>query len=287
TPLAQSVIYEAHVRAFTRHASARVKAPGTYAGFAERIPWLRSLGVTAVQLMPVAEFDETDVPFARPAAGTRLLNAWGYMPLAFMAPKLAYASVPNAAGALRELRQLVRALHAAGIEVILDVVFNHTGERGLLAPPRSWRGLDRPGYFLLDDHGNDMDFTGTGHTFACAKPVASRMILDALRFWADDVRVDGFRFDLASTLTRGSRGEPLDDPPLIRAIAEDPALAHCKLIAEPWDIGLYHVGRFPHLGRFVELNGRYRDDVRDWLRGATPDGRALGERLSGSRDLYG
>jgi len=286
TPLADSVIYEAHVRTFTRHPSARVRAPGTYAGMIERIPWLRSLGVTAVQLMPVAEFDETDNPRVRPDTGGRLLNTWGYAPLAFMAPKVSYASVPTAAGALREFRDLVRALHAAGLEVFLDVVYNHTGEGGLLVPPRSWRGLDRPGYFVLDEQGRDLDFTGTGHTFACASPVASQLILDALRFWAGTMRVDGFRFDLASTLTRDERGQPLEDPPLVRRIATDPALQHCKLIAEPWDVGLYHVGRFPEPGRFAELNGRFRDDVRDWLRGSAGGSAALEQRLAGSPDLY-
>jgi glycogen operon protein len=287
TPLAESVIYETHVRMFTRHPSARVRAPGTYAGLIERIPWLRSLGVTAVQLMPVAEFDETDNPRVRPGGGEPLFNAWGYAPLAFMAPKLAYASEPTAAGALREFRALVSALHAAGLELILDVVYNHTGEGGMRRQPVSWRGLDRPGYFLLDEQGRDVDHTGTGHTFACASAVGSRLILDALRFWANDMRVDGFRFDLASTLTRGTRGEPLEQPPLIHAIATDPALAHCKLLAEPWDIGLYHVGRFPEPGRFSELNGRARDDLRDWLRGAAPDAGGLIERMNGSRDLYG
>ena len=287
TPLAQSVLYETHVRLFTRHPSARVRAPGTYAGLIERIPWLRSLGVTAVQLMPVAEFDETDNPRLKPGSGEPLFNTWGYSPLAFMAPKRSYASEPTAAGALREFRAMVAALHAAGLELILDVVFNHTGEGGQRRRPVSWRGLDRPGYFVLDDHGHDIDHTGTGHTFSASSPVARRLVLDALRFWANDMHVDGFRFDLASSLTRGARGEPLEQPPLIHDIATDPALAQCKLIAEPWDMGLYHVGRFPEPGRFSELNGRARDDLRDWLRGAAHDAGGLAERLNGSRDLYG
>jgi isoamylase len=286
TPLARSVIYETHVRLFTRHPSARVRAPGTFAGLIERIPWLRSLGVTAVQLMPVAEFDETDNPRTRPGSGEPLFNTWGYSPLAFMAPKRSYSSAPTAAGALREFRALVAALHAAGLELILDVVFNHTGEGGMRRVPVSWRGLDRPGYFVLDEEGRDFDYTGTGHTFSAATPVARRLILDALRFWANDLRVDGFRFDLASSLTRGLRGEPLEQPPLIHEIATDPALAACKLIAEPWDMGLYHVGRFPEPGRFAELNGRARDDLRDWLRGAANDANAAADRLNGSPDLY-
>ena len=282
----ETIVYELHVRAFTRHDSSRVQHPGTFAGLAEKIPYLRSLGVTAVQLLPVAEFDETDNPRTNPLTGERLLNAWGYAPLAFMAPRTAYAADASAAGALREFRELVRALHAAGIEVILDVVFNHTGEGGRRSAPRSWRGLDRAGYFVLDGQGRDLDFTGCGHTFACAKPAAADLIVDALRFWARDMHVDGFRFDLASTLTRGERGEPLADPPLVRRIASDPVLAHCKLIAEPWDMGLYHVGRFPHHGRFSELNGRFRDDVRDWLSGHVTGPGPLAMRLGGSSDLY-
>ena len=286
TPLERSVIYELHVRAFTAHPSAGVQHPGTFAGLAQRAEWLRRLGVTAVQLMPVAEFDETENARTNPLDGRPLLNAWGYAPLAFMAPRTAYASRPTAAGVLREFRDMVRALHAEGLEVLLDVVFNHTGEGGPRATPRSWRGLDPSGYFLLDERGRDIDHTGCGQTFAAARPAAARLILDALRFWAVDMRVDGFRFDLAATLTRGERGEPLVDPALIERIARDPALAHCKLIAEPWDTGLYQVGRFPHHGRFAELNGRFRDDVRDWLRHHAQGPGALAERLAGSRDLY-
>ena len=286
TPLERSVLYELHVRLFTAHPSSGVQHPGTFSGLAEKATWLRKLGVTAVQLMPVAEFDEIDNPRVNPMDGRPLLNAWGYSPLAFMAPRTAYASSANAAGAIREFRDMVRAMHAEGLEVILDVVYNHVGEGGVRAAPRSWRGLDPRGYFVLDDRGRDVDHTGCGHTFACARPVAMRQILDALRFWAVDMRVDGFRFDLAATMTRGGRGEPLANPELIERIAHDPALAHCKLIAEPWDMGLYQVGRFPHHGRFAELNGRYRDDVRDQLRHHGHGPRALVERLSGSRDLY-
>ena len=286
TPLERTVFYEAHVRAFTAHASAGVRHPGTFAGLAEKARWLRELGVTAVQLMPVADFDETDNPRRNPLTGEPLLNVWGYMPLSFMALRTAYASGPTAAGALREFRDMVRALHREGLEVILDVVFNHTGEPGAGRAPVSWRGLDRAGYFVLDARGRDLDYTGCGHTFACARPAAAQLILDALRFWAVDMHVDGFRFDLASTLTRGEHGEPLEDPPLISRIASDPALAHTKLIAEPWDTGLYHVGRFPHHGRFAELNGRFRDDVRDWLRLHGGGPAVLATRLEGSRDLY-
>ncbi len=285
TPLARTVIYETHVRAFTRHASSQVNAPGTFAGLAEKAPWLAALGVTAVQLMPVAEFEETDNPRTNPLTGEALLNAWGYAPLAFMAPRTAYAAAASAQGALDEFRDMVRTLHAHGIEVILDVVYNHVGESGA-GEPVSWRGLDRASYFLVDGLGRDIDFTGCGHTFACARPAAADLIVESLRFWARDLHVDGFRFDLAATLTRGEHGEGQSDPALIRRICEDPALAHCKLIAEPWDTGLYQVGRFPHHGRFAELNGRFRDDVRDWLRGRADGPGALATRLAGSSDLY-
>ena len=286
TPLADTVILETHVRAFTRHPSAHVLQPGTFAGLAAKTRYLRSLGITAVQLMPVAEFDETENPRVNPLTGKALWNMWGYAPLAFMAPRTAYASRPSAAGALAEFRDMVRILHRAGIEVLLNVVFNHTGEGGLGTTARSWRGLDRASYFLLDDTGRDVDYTGCGHTFACARPAAADLIVETLRFWARDMHVDGFRFDLASTLTRGDQGEPLDDPPLLARIATDPVLAHCKLIAEPWDMGLYHVGRFPHHGRFAELNGRFRDDVRDWVCGAAQASGPLATRLAGSSDLY-
>ncbi|MEY4070127.1 MAG: hypothetical protein RL721_741 [Candidatus Eisenbacteria bacterium] len=286
TPLGDTVIHETHVRAFTAHPSSRVAHPGTFAGLAEKAEWLAGMGFTAVQLMPVAEFDETDNPRTNPLTGEPLLNVWGYAPLAFMAPRTAYAADATAAGALREFRDMVRALHRVGLEVILDVVFNHTGEGSRAEPPRSWRGLDRASYYLLDADGRDQDHTGCGNTFACASEHGSRMVLDALRFWAHEMHVDGFRFDLASTLTRGPDGTPLADPPLVRAIAEDPLLAHCKLIAEPWDTGVYHGGRFPHHGRWAELNDHFRDDVRDWLRGHGGGPGALATRLGGSSDRF-
>src|SRR5204863_1856607 len=200
TPLAATTTLELHVRAFTRHPSSRVRHPGTFAGLAEKIPYLRSLGVSAVQLMPVAEFDETENPRKNPLTGERLLNAWGYSPLAFMAPRPAYAATATAAGALREFRDMVRRLHRAGIEVILDVVFNHTGETDRRKPARSWRGLDRASYFLLDDKGHDRDYPGWRHTFACARPPAAVLTGESLRFCARDMPGCGLRFDLASML---------------------------------------------------------------------------------------
>ncbi len=286
TPLADTVIHETHVRAFTAHPSSGVRHPGTFAGLAEKALWLAQQGFTAVQLMPVAEFDETDNPRVNPLTDQPLLNAWGYAPLAFMAPRTAYAADATPVGAVREFRDMVGTLHRAGLEVILDVVFNHVGEGPRSSPPRSWRGLDRAEYFVLDAHGRDLDVTGCGHTFACAKPFGSSLILDTLRYWVEEMHVDGFRFDLAATLTRGEDGAPLLDPPLIRAMCEDPVLAGVKLIAEAWDGGLYQVGSFPHHGRWAELNGRFRDDVRDWLRGAARGPGALATRLGGSSDLY-
>lgn len=286
TALADTVIHETHVRAFTRHPTSGVAHPGTYLGLIEALPRLVDLGITAIQLMPVAEFDESANPRKNPLTGEPLLNVWGYDPLSFFAIKTGYAAAGTAQGALDEFRTLVRACHAASIEVIVDVVFNHTGEGGRGRPPRSWRGFDRPGYYLLRDDGRDLDTTGCGHTVACQSPVMSDLIVEALVHWATVLRVDGFRFDIASSLTRDVHGAEMADPPLTRRIASDPRLAHCKLIAEAWDAaGLYQVGRFPHHGRWAELNGRFRDDVRRFWKGAAHVG-PLATRLAGSSDLY-
>ncbi|MEO5989556.1 MAG: isoamylase [Candidatus Eisenbacteria bacterium] len=285
--LADSVIYEVHVRHFTKDASSGVAHPGTYRGMTERIPYLRDLGVTAVQLMPVAEFDETDNPNIDPRTGRTLLNVWGYHPLAFLAPKVGFAHDATALGALLEFRAMVDAFHAAGIEVILDVVFNHTGEGSARERARSWRGLDRASYYLLDGRGRDLDFTGCGNTFACGREPGATLIVDALRHWVTVGGVDGFRFDLASVLARDADGAPSPHPALLERIARDAGLQDVHLIAEPWDAaGLYHVGSFPHFGRWAELNGRFRDDVRRFLKGAPGQLGALATRLAGSSDLY-
>ncbi len=285
TPLADTIIHETHVRSFTRHPSSGVAHPGTYLGLIEVLPRLIDLGVTAIQLMPVAEFDETAISRTNPLTGERLLNVWGYDPLSFFALKTGYSAAGTAQGALDEFRTLVRACHTASIEVLLDVVFNHTGEGSRAQPALSWKGFDRPGYYLVDGEGRDRDTTGCGHTVACQSDVMQDQIVEALVHWANVLRVDGFRFDLATTLTRDTEGRELSDPPLIRRISEDPRLAHCKLIAEAWDIGAYQVGRFPHHGRWAELNGRFRDDVRRFWTGIGHVG-PLGTRLTGSSDLY-
>ena len=261
-PLADSVIYELHVRGFTRHPSAGVADPGTFQGLVEKIPYLRELGVTAVELMPVTEFEECDNPRENLLTGEPLRNFWGYQPMSFFAPKAAYAGA--AAGeAVREFKTMVKALHEAGIEVILDIVFNHTGEGDERGATFCWRGLDNPTYYLLEPRtGKYLNYSGCGNTLNCNHPVVRHLILAALRYWVTEMHVDGFRFDLASILGRGRDGEVLPNPPLIEAIAADPVLADVKLIAEAWDAaGLYQVGSFPSWGRWAEWNGRFRDDA--------------------------
>jgi glycogen operon protein len=288
TPLAETVIYELHPRGFTRHPSSGVSAPGTYAGLVEKIPYLKRLGVTAVEMMPVTEFDETDVPRTNPLTGGRLLNFWGYQPLALFAPKLSYASDRTPGGALAEFKRLVLEMHRAGIEVILDIVVNHTGEGGPDGPTTSFRGLDNATYYMIDaETGRYRDYTGCGNTLNCNHPVVRDLIMECLRFWVTETHVDGFRFDLASVLGRGRDGQVLVDPPLLEGIAADPILAHTKLIAEAWDAaGLYQVGSFPAWGRWAEWNGRFRDDVRRFLRGDAGLASAMANRLAGSGDLY-
>jgi glycogen operon protein len=287
TPLSESVIYELHVRAYTRHESSGVSAPGTYAGLTEKIPHLKDLGVTAVELMPVYEFEEADTDRVNPLTGERLLNLWGYHPIGFFAPNSAYGSAKRPGAAVTEFKEMVSAFHDAGIEVILDVVFNHTAEGDERGPTLSFRGLDNSVYYLIDSNGRYLNFSGCGNTMNCNHPVVRTLINDCLHYWVMEMHVDGFRFDLASILGRGKTGEPLPDPPLLERLAYDPVLANTKLIAEAWDAaGLYQVGTFPAWGRWAEWNGRYRDDVRRFVRsdpGLVP---ALAERLKGSPDLY-
>lgn len=287
TPLAETVIYELHVRAYTRHPSSGVSAPGTYLGLTEKIPYLRELGVTAVELMPVYEFEEADTDRVNPFTGERLLNLWGYHPIAFFAPNASYGSSAAPGAAVAEFKEMVRRFHEAGIEVILDVVFNHTAEGDERGPTFSFRGLDNATYYLLDGNGRYLNYSGCGNTVNCNHPVVRTLIADCLHYWVMEMHVDGFRFDLASILSRGRHGEPLPDPPLLERLAYDPVLANTKLIAEAWDAaGLYQVGTFPAWGRWAEWNGRYRDDIRRFVRsdgGLVP---ALAERLKGSPDLY-
>jgi len=286
-PWSETVIYELHIRGFTQHPSAEVNHPGTFRGVIEKIPYLKDLGVTAVELMPVQEFNEHELTRANPRTGEPLRNFWGYNPVAFLAPSGAYASDGCCGEQVDEFKEMVHAFHEAGIEVILDVVFNHTAEGDESGPTLSFRGLDNSVYYILGDDGRSyQDFTGTGNTIKADHPVVREMILDALRYWVVEMHVDGFRFDLASVLGRDEDGSIHADPPLLERIAEDPVLREVKVIAEAWDAaGAYQVGSF-YERRWSEWNGQFRDDVRRFWRG---DAGLLGDfasRLAGSADLY-
>src|SRR5262249_18075750 len=271
----------------TCHPSSGVAHPGTFAGLVEKIPYLKQLGVTAVELLPVHEFDEDDCPFANPDTGERLRNFWGYNSIAFAAPKAAYAASAREHGQVAEFRDMVRAFHKAGIEVILDVVFNHTGEGDERGRTYSFRGLDNELYYLLGPNGRYLNFSGCGNTVNCNHPVVRDIILTCLRFWVAEMHVGGLRFDLASVFGRDQDGNVMADPPIIEMIVEDGVLADTKLIAEPWDAaGLYQVGKFPFGLRWSEWNGHYRDDVRKFWRGDPDTVGALCTRITGSSDLY-
>jgi isoamylase len=282
--LADTVIYEMHVRGFTAGPSSGVASPGTYLGVIEKIPYLRSLGVTAVELMPVHEFP-TELP-----DGTRpeRFNFWGYDPLAFFAPHRGYAAGDAPGCQVREFKEMVRALHAAGIEVILDVVFNHTAEGNHLGPTLSFKGLENRVYYMLGDGGSHFrNYTGCGNTINGNHPIVRELIFLCLRHWVHNYHVDGFRFDLASVLSRDRNGDILPNPPIVELITEDPMLADTKIIAEAWDAaGAYQVGSFASL-RWAEWNGRYRDDVRRYWRGDYAQTGHFATRLAGSSDLYG
>jgi len=287
-PLKDSIIYEVHVRGFTRDPSSGVKNPGTFDGFREKIPYLKDLGITAVELLPIFEFDEHENVRENPITGEKLVNYWGYSSIAFFAPKAGYAASKEPGGAVRELKQLVKELHRAGIEVILDVVYNHTAEGDHLGPTFCFRGLDNSIYYMLDDKKRFYrNYSGCGNTMNCNHPLVRDFVLDSLRYWAIEMHVDGFRFDLASILGRDQDGSVLSNPPLLERIAHDPVLAHCKIIAEAWDAaGLYQVGSFPAAGRWAEWNGRFRDDVRRFVRGDSGMASAIATRVAGSSDLY-
>ena len=285
--LADSIIYELHVRGFTQHPSARVCKPGTFAGVIEKIPYLQSLGVTAVELLPIFEFDETANAADMPGDPPRP-DYWGYNPISFFAPKTAYASEGGDAGAVNVFKALVKNLHAAGIEVILDAVFNHTAEGNECGPTYSFRGIDNSTYYMLKpETGEYLNYSGCGNTLNCNHPVVRDLVSDALRYWVTEMHVDGFRFDLASVLGRGQDGSVLASPPLLEHLAHDPVLAQTKLIAEAWDAaGLYQVGSFPAWRRWAEWNGRFRDDIRRFVKGDAGMVSALATRLLGSPDLY-
>jgi glycogen operon protein len=281
-PFAKTIIYEMHVAGFTSHPSSGV-APskrGTYAGLIEKIPYLQDLGVSAVELLPVFAFDEEDGP---PDLG----NYWGYQPLSFFAPHYGYSSRPDPLGALDEFRDMVKALHRAGIEVILDVVYNHTTEGNENGPTLCFRGLANENYYILaKDKSRYADYTGCGNTLNANEPIVRRLILDSLRYWVSEMHVDGFRFDLASILSRDQDGRPMASPPTLWDIESDPILANVKLIAEAWDAaGLYQVGSFVG-DSWKEWNGKFRDDVRAFLKGNNGMARAIAFRLTGSPDVY-
>ena len=281
------VIYEMHVRSFTQSETSGVKFRGTYAGIVEKIPYLKKLGINAVELMPVFEFDEFENSRIHPDTGERLYNYWGYSTVAFFAPKAGFASTGKFGMQVDEFKQLVKELHRADIEVILDVVFNHTAEGNEHGPSISFKGLDNKIYYMLTPEGYYYNFSGTGNTLNCNNPVVRNLVLDCLRYWASEYHIDGFRFDLASILGRDPWGAPLNNPPLLESLAFDPILSSCKLIAEAWDAGgLYQVGTFPAFGRWSEWNGKYRDTARRFLKGDEDQVGELAQRIQGSPDLY-
>ncbi|MBC8171714.1 MAG: glycogen debranching protein GlgX [Anaerolineae bacterium] len=282
------VIYEMHVRGFTKHLSSGVKYPGTFTAIREKIPYLKALGINCVELMPIFEFDEFEYDRVNPMTGEHLLNYWGYSTVGFFAPKSGYAATGRFAMQCDEFKTLVKDLHRNGIEVILDVVFNHTAEGNEKGSTISFRGIDNKTYYMLAPDGNYLNFSGTGNTMNCNNPVVRNMVLDCLRYWVSEYHIDGFRFDLASILGRNEFGIPLANPPLLEMMAYDPILAKTKLIAEAWDAGgLYQVGSFPaYGGRWAEWNGKYRDTLRRFLKGDPGIAWETAERLQGSPDLY-
>ncbi len=287
TPIEDLVIYEMHVRSFTQHESSGVRMRGTFAGIREKIPYLKELGVNCIELMPVYEFDEWEHSRPNPETGEMLVNYWGYSTLGFFAPKAGYAATGALGMQVDELKTLVKELHRNGIEIILDVVFNHTAEGNERGPTISFRGLDNKTYYMLTPDGYYWNFSGTGNTLNCNNPIVRNMVLDCLRYWASEYHIDGFRFDLAAILGRDPNGYPLPNPPLLETLAYDPVLAKCKLIAEAWDAGgLYQVGTFPAYGRWAEWNGKYRDAVRRFIKGDDGMVGDLAQRLQGSPDLY-
>ena len=284
-PMEELIIYELHVRGFTKHPSSKVNNPGTFAGLAEKIPYLKELGINAVELMPIFEFDE--MIDLRYKDNKRLIDYWGYNPVSFFAPNTSYTSSIEHNREGIELKSLIKKLHENNIEVILDVVFNHTAEGNENGPYISFKGFDNNVYYMLSPTGEYYNFSGTGNTLNANHPIVQSMILESLRYWVTEYRVDGFRFDLASILGRNEDGSPMSKPPLLQNLAFDPILAKVKLIAEAWDAGgLYQVGSFPSWKRWSEWNGKYRDDLRQFLKGDAGFADIIVERISGSHDLY-
>ena len=284
--LCDLIIFELHVRDFTHHPSSGVQHRGTFSGLMEKIPYLKELGINAVELMPIFEFDETMK--SRTVDGKQLLECWGYNTVGFFAPNSSYAAANEHNLEGTELKTLIKALHDNGIEVILDVVFNHTAEGNEKGNTFSFKGFDNNIYYMLTPDGNYYNFSGCGNTLNCNHPVVQQLILECLRYWTINYRVDGFRFDLASILGRNEDGSPMNNPPLLRTLADDSILSNVKLIAEAWDAGgLYQVGSFPASGRWAEWNGRYRDSLRSYLKGDSWNAWDAAWSISGSGDLYG
>ena len=284
--LCDLIIYELHVRGFTCHPSSNVTHKGTFEGLKEKIPYLKNLGINAVELMPIFEFDEN--MNSREVDGKLLLDYWGYNTVSFFAPNASYATSAEYNREGTELKELIKALHDNDIEVILDVVFNHTAEGNEQGPVFCFKGLDNKMYYMLTPDGNYYNFSGCGNTLNCNHPIVQQMILECLRYWTINFRVDGFRFDLASILGRNEDGSPMNNPPLLKSLAYDPLLSNVKLIAEAWDAGgMYQVGRFPANKRWAEWNGRYRDSLRSYLKGDFWASWDAALSISGSSDLYG
>ena len=280
------IIYELHVRGFTNHPSSGVKQPGTFAGLKEKIPYLKELGINAVELMPIFEFDEN--MNAREVDGKVLLDYWGYNTVGFFAPNSSYTAAEEYNQEGTELKELIKALHDNGIEVILDVVFNHTAEGNELGPSFCFKGIDNNVYYMLTPDGNYYNFSGCGNTLNCNNPIVQQMIVECLRYWTISYRVDGFRFDLASILGRNEDGKPMNSPPLLRSLTFDPVLSKVKLIAEAWDAGgMYQVGSFPAGKRWAEWNGRFRDAIRSFLKGDCWESWNAAWSIAGSGDMYG
>jgi glycogen operon protein len=286
-PLRFSVLYETHIRGLTKNENSGVKHPGTFRGVIEKIPFFKELGVTSLEFLPIQEFNKKETMRRNPQTGQLLSNYWGYSTVAFFAPKGSYAADKSPGGQVREFKEMVRELHKAGLEVILDIVFNHTAEGNEWGPTFSFRGLDNSIYYVLNKNKRYyQNYSGCGNTVNCNHPVVRSFIMDCLHYWVVEMHVDGFRFDLASILGRDQQGNIMENPPMLEKIAEDPVLSSTKIIAEAWDAGgAYQVGWFPG-GRWAEWNDRFRDDIRRYWRGDPQLTRSLATRLSGSSDLY-
>jgi isoamylase/glycogen operon protein len=288
-PIQSLILYEMHVRGFTEHESSGINNRGTYLGILEKLQYLKELGINALELMPVFEFNELDYAKTNPVTHDRLYNYWGYMTVNFFSPMNRFATKEKIGTAINEFKTLVKGCHEQGIEVILDVVFNHTGEGNQQGPILSYKGIANDIYYILDKNKGYANYSGTGNTFNCNHPVVRQLIVDSLRYWVSEMHVDGFRFDLGSIFYRDRQGEPMGLPPIVEEITDDPILSKVKLISEPWDAGgLYQVGGFfPSSDRWAEWNGRYRDCIRRFFNGSHASKGELATRISGSQDLYG